>query len=369
MVQRIVPLTDLKLRYFEDMQPLSSANSSDNNSCGYPVRFGIIRNSAQYHTHFVAACLEMGVPFRVIDLYRADWLQQVERASCDVLLVWPDAVLSTWNAMIKEKVQILEQVLGYPCVPSSREIWMYEDKRRMCYWLAANGVPHPQTWVFYTREEASAFADCCQVPIVSKTSFGASATGVRILRSHSDVRAAVKLAFGHGVLPGGGHKRDRQWGSILFQEYLPEVKEWRLVRIGDSFFGHPKGKVGHFHSGSGAVLWDVPQQRHLDLLYTVTELGNFSSMNVDVFETQDGRLLVNELQAVFGAGYSVDQLRVEGQPGRFVRADGSWAFEPGDFARNACANERVRNALARGLKRLCVEANSQGAGGKMEVGT
>lgn len=71
-------------------------------------------------------------------------------------------------------------------------------------------------------------------------------------------------------------------------------------------------------------------------------------MDVDVFETPDGSLLVNELQTVFGASVSVDQLRVNGVPGRMTRStDGQWVFEPGDYARNACANERVRDALAR----------------------
>ena len=66
-------------------------------------------------------------------------------------------------------------------------------------------------------------------------------------------------------------------------------------------------------------------------------------MDIDVFETEDGELLVNELQTVFGASFSVDQLRIEGKPGRFVREDsGQWKFEEGDFARNACANERIR---------------------------
>src|SRR5438309_3428217 len=117
-----------------------------------------------------------------------------------------------------------------------------------------------------------------------------------------------------------------------------------MVRIGNSFFGHPKGRIGDFHSGSGAVLWDVPEPRHLDFLAAVTDKGGFYSMDVDVFETREGHLMVNELQTVFGTGYSIDQLRVNGVPGRFVRKPphDEWVFEPGDFARNACANERIR---------------------------
>ena len=350
-VQRVVSLRNLKLRLREAANPLAGVVESDDNRGNSPVRFGIIRNSGQYHRHFVQACLEMHVPFRVLDLYRSDWLEAAERSGCEVLLVWPDAVLSTWSSMVKDRVGMLEHCLGFPCVPSSRELWMYEDKRRTAYWLASHDIPHPRTWVFFERSEASAFCQVCELPIVFKTSFGAAASGVRIVRSRPQLRALLRRCFGRGVSPDGSDWRDRQWGSVLLQEYLTDVREWRLVRIGDSFFGHPKGKVGDFHSGSGAVLWDAPAQRHLQFLLEVTERGGFRSMNVDVFETADGRLLVNELQAVFGASYSVHQARVDEQPGRFVRGTGGWRFEPGDFARNACANERVRDALARGLRR------------------
>ena len=350
-IQDHVSLQALKLRYRKSLEPLAEVHASDDNRAGSPVRFGIIRNAAQYHAHYVKACLEIGAPFRVLDLYAADWVEQVEGAGCEVLLFWPDAVLGTWNAMVKERVEVLESELGYPAVPSSHEVWMYEDKRRMAYWLAAKRVPHPRTWVFYDRDEARAFAAGCDLPVVFKTSFGASASGVRIVTARRDLHALVRRAFGRGIAPGGTDWRDRQWGSLLLQEYLPDVCEWRMVRIGDSYFGHPKGRVGDFHSGSGEVLWGVPDPRHLDFLHEVTELGGFRSMDVDLFELPDGTLLVNELQAVFGATYAVDQLRVDGTPGRFVRARGAWEFEPGDFARNACANLRVEDALVRGLRR------------------
>ncbi len=49
--------------------------------------------------------------------------------------------------------------LGKILFPSTDEIWFYESKRRMHYWLAAHGMPHPRTWVFYDRTQALDFAD------------------------------------------------------------------------------------------------------------------------------------------------------------------------------------------------------------------
>lgn len=351
-VQRHVALTDWKLRLRRRENPLRDVTASDDNRAGSSVRFAIVKNAAQYHRHFVQACLELGVPFRVVDLYRADWLEQVESSGCEVLLVWPDAVRSVTSRLIKDRAELLERSRGYPCVPSAHELWMYEDKCRTLAWLAAHRLPAPASWVFSSGDEADAFAGRCPLPVVVKTSFGAAASGVWIARRRRTLRRLLRRALGSGLVAGGADPRDRQWGVVLVQEYLAGVREWRLVRIGDSYFGHPKGRRGEFHSGSGVALWDVPEPRHLDFLHEVTEAGSFRSMNVDVFETADGRLLVNELQAVFGASVAVDQTRVDGRPGRFVRsAAGAWEFETGDFARNACANERIRDALARGLRR------------------
>ena len=298
----------------------------------------------QSHCNYVTACLEMGVPFTVIDLGAPDWMTQVRQSGCEILLVWPDAFLSIWNSMNKERIEVLERECRMTIFPATKEIWCYEDKRRTAYWLEANGIPHPRTWVFYDLDECQQFVSSCDLPLMYKASFGAEASGVQLFHDRGKLSRFVTQTFKRGFQPNGFDRRDRQWGTVLLQEYLPKVKEWRLVRIGNSFFGHGKGNIAGMHSGSGLVEWDVPEDRHLDFLLEVTEKGGFRSMDVDTFETVDGRLLVNELQAVFGASHSVDQLRKDGVPGRFVhdRESQQWVFEPGDFARNACANERVR---------------------------
>lgn len=346
-VQRVVPMTDLKARWFASRNPLSAVTAGDGNDYGSPVRLGIVANRASFHCHFIAACREMGIPFRVVELSGPNWLENLRAADCGLLMAWPDATLRPWARMIKDRLDLIEKELRLPVFPGSHERWMYEDKNRMVDWMAANRVPHPQSWIFHDPQEAMSFANSCRLPVVFKTSFGAAASGVRILRSRQSVRRLVRRAFSRGLAPNGHDHRDRQWRNVLFQEYLPAIREWRMVRIGESYFGHPKGQVGEFHSGSGVAEWEEPGTHHLDLLHEVTEKGKFRSMDVDLFETPDGRLLVNELQTVFGASTSVEQMKRNGVPGRMLRRkDGQWQFEPGPFARNACANERIRWALA-----------------------
>ena len=346
-LQRIVPASEMKLRYFERRNPLSGIERGDGDGLHGATRVGIFKNRAQYHTNYVAACLEIGVPFEVIDLYGDDWLERTRAAGCNVFLAWPDATSTPAAKVVKDRLHLLATSSNLRIVPNERELWLYEDKIRVADWLRQHAVPHPTTWVFHERAEAESFAADCELPVVTKTAFGAAATGVRILRRRSQVRSTIARAFGSGILANGADLRDREWGRLLFQAHVDIAHEWRMVRIGDAYFGHPKGRRGTFHSGSGRVEWDVPSDRHLDLLHDVTEMGGFRSMAVDVFETSGGVLLVNELQTVFGASTAIDQMRVAGEPGRMVRGPSGWRFEAGDFARNACANARVLDALYR----------------------
>ncbi|MGY6629521.1 MAG: hypothetical protein ACXIUL_00800 [Wenzhouxiangella sp.] len=347
-VQRWLPLGGLKQRWRHAREPLASILSGDENLVGIERPVGIVANRAQYHCLYVRACLEMGVPFRVIDLSAENWLEKARSCACTRFLVWPDATESPWAQLFKDRCELLAMQLGMEVYPGHADCWVYENKYRLRDWLIANDLPHPRTWVFTDREAALSFADQASLPLVMKTGFGAAATGVQIIRHRAALRRQVKRAFGRGFAPDGHDRRDLEWGRVLLQEYLPDVVEWRLVRIGESYFGHPKGKRGDFHSGSGRVDWTFPQARHLDLLHQVCEKGGFSSMAADLFETPDGRLLINELQTVFGASTSIHQMMQDGKPGRVIRQEnGSWLFESGDFARNCCANLRVLSLIER----------------------
>ncbi|MDI5920857.1 hypothetical protein QLQ86_08680 [Halomonas sp. LR5S13] len=346
LVQRYVSMSLLKERYFARRDPLSSTLESDIDTMGLGIRLGIIKSRVQRHTHYVRACQELGLPFRVIDIAAHDWHRRVLDSGCELFFSWPDASLGPYARLQKDRCELIEKHMGKVLFPGVEEAWMYEDKIRTADWLVVQGIPCPRTWVFFDRDEARHFARECELPVVFKTRFGAASTGVRILRDRRALYRVVRCAFTRGHAPYGHDRRDREWGSLLLQEYLPNVQEWRMVRIGDSFFGHRKGRVGNFHSGSGIAEWNMPEVRHLNLLYQVTELAGFRSMDVDIFERPDGQLLVNELQTVFGASVSIDQQRRDGVPGRMVRcSNGEWRFEAGDFARNACANERIRYVL------------------------
>ena len=311
------------------------------------VVLGVIKGFASKHAHIAGACRELGVPYRLVDITVRNWIEAIRESGCDMFLVHPVNYLTVWKQMYDERLRVLVQEMGKSLYPTYDELWLYESKRRVSYWLEANGVPQARTWVFYSCDEAMAFARTAPLPIVAKTDLGASASGVRVHRSRSTLLRDVRRAFSRGVTLRGGDLRDRQWGHILLQEYIPDAREWRMMRIGDSYFGYEKVRKGDYHSGSHLWRYSLPPSELLEFLRDVTEKGKFTSMDLDILVSADGKFHVIEIQSVFGMGYPYEMCVVDGERGRMLydAASRSWRFEPGNFCQNYLWNQRLEYVL------------------------
>jgi glutathione synthase/RimK-type ligase-like ATP-grasp enzyme len=312
-----------------------------------PYVLGILKEFWHLHWPYIAACRELDVDYKLLDVTRSDWLEVVENADCDGYLARPSVQCGAWKQMYDERLRILAAQAARPMVPDFEALWMWESKRRMHYWLKVNGIAHPKTWVFYDQREALDFARNCDLPIVYKSDMGSGASGVLIFHSRRGLAGHIKRCFRKGFSTYRRPKQDIEYGSVLFQEFLPSLREWRTVRVGDSFFAYEKARKAGFHSGSGEFRYGRPPHDVLDLCREVTDVGGFSSMNIDVFVTDDGRLLVNELQAICGQAGSRELCRIDGQTGRMVydATQQTWSFDPGTFCTNYLCNLRVRQLL------------------------
>ncbi len=311
------------------------------------VCLGIIKEFTRVHSHYIDACRALGIPYKVLDMSGPDWMEVIQRSGCDALLVTPSGELSTWKQMFDERLRTVSHELGKTIFPSYDEIWFYESKRRMHYWLKANDIAHPKTWVYYDRHDALAFADATPLPIVFKADVGSGALGILIFRERRKLIRWINRYFKKGCVNRGADTRDRQWGSVLFQEYLPHVTEWRMIRIGGSYMGYQKAKRGDVTSGAKQFNDACPPEPLLEFVRGVTCRGGFQSMAVDVFETEDGRYLVNELQTTFGLHVEDGLPMKEGKPGRFLfdSATHTWRFEEGLFCQNKLCNLRVQTLM------------------------
>lgn len=311
-----------------------------------PIKIGILYGSRQYHKYWIAACKELKISHQIIYLERADWMEQVETANCDVFAVWPDIKTQEIKLMFDERLRIMEEEMHLKLYPSLKEIWLYENKRVQHYWLKYHGFPIPETKIFYDEKEAVTYLQQAEYPLVMKSNHGASASGVYIIKNANEAIKKAKRFLRKGYAPKSNAAGKLQKGSIYIQEYIPNSKEWRMVRIGDSYFGHGKDMSGQFHSGSGKANWDMPPKAAFDLLIDITEKGNFTSMDVDIFEASDGRLYINELQTVFGNSVAKEQMKIDGISGRYVLNENKeFIFEPGSFCEHHLCVLRIKDIL------------------------
>ena len=307
---------------------------------------GIIEEFDNNHLPYVAACKDIGVRYKTLDISGPDWIQVVRECECDAFLVWPSFKRSIWKRMFDERLKIMVDEMHKTIFPTYDEVWLNESKLRMAGWLEAHGIPHARTWVFYSHEQALQFARETDLPIVVKHDMGSRSAGVEILYDRAELLQYVNCRFGKGLVCRGSDSRDSEWGYILFQEFLPDVAEWRMIRIGESYFGYQKLSDGTFHSGSGKVGWFDPPRALLDFIRELTENAGYTAMNVDIFESPDGHLVVNEIQSHFAA-YVESQMYIDGKPGRYLYDYSSkkWRFEEGVFCRNNCCDLRVKVLL------------------------
>jgi glutathione synthase/RimK-type ligase-like ATP-grasp enzyme len=295
----------------------------------------------------IESCKSLNVDYEVIDITCEDWIDNVKKSNCSGFFCPSNCVSQELKSIQDERYYFISHIMKKPIYPDFDGLYIHENKRNMAAWLEINNYPHAKTRVFTNRENALNYLAYCEYPIVTKSNVGAAASKVRILK---DKRHAIRMA--KKCLPkksifkllslGFYYKTKIKFLNIydfhnpqkdyfIVQDYIKDVLwEWRILKIGDSYFGHQKLLNGEFASGSGKVGWVDPPKHLLEMTRELCQKGGFKCMDVDIFETKDGRFVINELQASFGS-YMDYQMCIDGIPGRYRDINGDFVFEEGKF--------------------------------------
>ena len=343
LIRNFVPIDDLNREMWSKFNPYIGSAQEWGNNTGSKFTLGILVDIRHEHHNYIGACLELGVTYKVIDIWKNDWITDVQNAKCDAYLVWPNIQSAIIKQFWDERLYTMVNDLGCKIYPSFNELWLYESKRRSRDFMIAHNLPHPKTSVFFSKKEAMAFAKTTELPVVFKTDQGASAKGVVIVRDRETAISLVKTCFAEGFSLKRADKNDKHRGYVFFQEYLPDAEEWRMIRVHNSYFCRYKIKVGDFHSGSGDIVWATPPEELLYDLKRITDEFGFNSMNIDYFKTKDGRYLINELHTVFG-GKVLPNNELCGRY-LFNEATQKFDFERGEFFQFRCGVRRVEQVI------------------------
>ena len=324
------------------------------------MKLGILKSFERIQglvEQYVDACKELGIEYIVLDLFSDNWIDKIRKSNVDGILVNVMGALQEHKSMFNERLYIINKELGIPIYPSLKELFLYEDKRMYEYWLTVNRFPHPKTHIFYQKKKAIQFLNDAKYPLVFKNNGGASASGVQIVKSKllakfyaHEIFGIVDYRLSLGKVPWkkGGIPIPKfgmaQKHYLLIQEYIPIKWEWRIIKIGDSYFGHQKLLKGNFASGSDMVGWVKPPKELLLMIKDLCEKGDFDSMAMDVLESLDSRFFINEIQSLFGS-FLPYQMKIKEKPGRFIFNNGDFVFEEGEFNKFGSNLLRVKDFI------------------------
>lgn len=282
---------------------------------------------------FLKAAEALGMVGAIYDPVTDNFHDRVMNAPEQIFLCRPLHWTNQQRQMYWEKTFPLFDLPDLTIQPGKRALSFYESKRELAYFLKLHSIPHPKTHVFYDKAEALEFAQHCSLPQVFKTNTGSASTGVEIIRTRSALLRMVHEVFDRRYVKRSmSDTRDFDYGHIIFQEFISPVREFRIIRIGKSWFGHEKkpGVDSELMSGSGESAWTPPPSDLLDFCEALSDRLDLPVMCFDIFQSGQGPYLVNELQTWFGS-YDNSQMYIDDVPGRYVREAGQWVFQPGFF--------------------------------------
>lgn len=346
------------------------------------LKIGILKtNVAESADQWIAACKKKQIEYHVIDLTKNSWFKEITNQAFDFFLLRPAGSLQRFKSAYDERLYIISKVLGFKTFPSYEECLIYENKRLLSYFLKAKKIPHPKTGVFYDYAEACVFLNQTRYPFVAKTNIGAAGTGVVVIKNQKQGLRYLKKAFkGGGVRRSFGPNRvtgspkkwikkalldpkyfkaklksyikrhkDIQQGFVIFQEFITHRFEWRVMKIGESYFAYKKLAYKGKASGVKNREFVDPPKALLNFVRGICIVNGFESMAFDIFDNQNN-YLVNELQTIWGntadpITKSFHRLEVNGVPGRYVFKNENWVFEKGDFNTNESYDLRLSVAL------------------------
>jgi len=339
------------------------------------LKVAILRDHHQESSEpWETACKKRGIEFLVINILRNDWLDLLLQYDPSFCLSRPPGDIRQNKNLFDEKIFFLENFTSFEVFPGFLESYIYENKSTLAWFLNTNNIKHPKTFVSSDRNEAEQFLNYSNFPMVSKTLIGAAGSGVKILRTKRQAENYINKAFAFGIKRRYGPNRktgtpilwfikaikspkylfkklnlykernkEIQKNIVLFQQYIPHDYEWRCVKIGESYFAYKKLRINDLASGSKQFVYGKPPFELLDFTKSLCERFDFNFMAIDLFY-QNGLILVNELQTIFGHKNSYI-CKVDDKPGRYVYYNKEWIFQEGDFNTNESYDLRLQTAI------------------------
>ena len=146
------------------------------------MRIAIHHRKGSFSEHWIAYCKEKDIDYMIVNAYDTDIIRQV--SDCDAFM-WHFHQGDYRDMQFAKAIILSLEAKGIRCFPNSRTCWHFDNKVWEKYLLEAVDAPLVPSYVFYTKEEALAWASKTTFPKVFKLKGGASASNVKLAHTHA----------------------------------------------------------------------------------------------------------------------------------------------------------------------------------------
>ena len=264
-------------------------------------RIALVKDRNKFWEVYHDILKKNGYDVQLIDIFNRSEHEQVLSSSFDAF-IWRAKHTPSVRDLARRFIYFFDVERGIPTFPTWKEFWHYDDKIAQYFMFREKNIPIPDTYLFFSKDEAMTFADTATYPLVFKCPHGAGSSNVGLLKKKSEGFKYIKKAFGKGIQTY--FKSDIQRGYVLFQEFLENNPgDYRLVCHGQNhisgFFRHNM-KNAPFASGSGEFdLGDLSEDL-LTFTARIHERLDYDIMSYDILKDNDRNWVVTEMSVIFG---------------------------------------------------------------------
>lgn len=297
------------------------------------MKIAIHHKEGTFSDRWVAYCKEKKIPYKVVDAYASDIVEQVQ--GCDAFM-WHHHQSDSQDVLFAKQLLFSLQQAGMVVFPDFNTGWHFDDKVGQKYLFEVLGLPLVPSYVFYSKKKAMDWAKTTSYPKVFKLRGGAGSSNVRLVKNARIARKLIRQAFGKGFRPVNrleilvdALKRKRwipalksfvglmcPWltrerfmprhkGYAYFQDFVPNAKfDIRINVVGDRANGMiryvRKGDFRASGSGNACCMQDEINPQWIEKAFDFANKLNAQSGAFDFVLDPRGELLLVEVSYGFG---------------------------------------------------------------------
>ena len=271
------------------------------------------------------------IQYEFYNILNSNWLEEAKKYD---LIIWHTASDPCTQKIAKNKIYVLDKIMGKKCLPTFDEIWGYEDKVNAHYFYKVHNLPEIPTFVSHDKEDIGRFLDQTKYPIISKLTTGSASYGVAKINNKAEAMKLVNKIFSDKGLKTY-FPFERQKNYVYFQQFIDDATfDLRVITIGNKALGYYRyPNKGDFRaSGAGNYKKKEIPTKALDLAFQVKELYGATCLATDLLYSEKHQQYYIIESSIFIGVDTPEQLMINGVAGCYTRlSEGEYQFNEGKY--------------------------------------